>query len=339
MNILYVGPYRHNNDYGILSRLYLENLINSGNNVTCRSLYFGIDNIDRDLSELSPYEKNILSNYDVLVQHCPVDWAQTHGGFKRNIIIPILGNRTNLKDFHIKNLSRFDKIVVDNDIHESLFVRFGCGKNVSRISTPLIKNLCDSLREKKINLGIHNSSRKFYFFGNMHRDIELLQKILVSFFISFRGQYGNSLILFLDEVVPQDQKNLADMIKNIKQKLKINTSEKSISEMVIYKNLSFQEKIIIHNTCDILLNFSSEYRSMIQEQHAKYFNNSVLNIENTDIIDIPAFDKNAKYCPGETEFSILTQSLIREMVEISKKPTKNEKYNLQTFNTLSSIIV
>lgn len=338
MNILYVGPYRHNNDYGIQSRLYLESLLNTGHLVTCRPLYFALENIERNLEQLYKFESEIHEKYECLIQQCPLDWAQNHGGFDKNVLIPIMGNANNLKSYQIESLSKFSKIVVDNDHDESIFVRSGFGKNVVRISTPLVKGLCDSLKEKKINLGMHNTSKKFYLFGNLQKDIEIIQKILASFYIAFRDTYGQSLILFLEEASPQDQKNLVDTIKDIKQKLKINTYNRTSSELLIYKNLSFSEKIIAHNTCDILLSFSSEYRSTIQEQHAKYFHNSILNIENVDTIEVPNIRSNIKYYPGDTENSILTQSLVHEMVEISKKNTKDEKYNLQTFNTLSSVI-
>lgn len=338
MNILYVGPYRHNNDYGIQSRLYLENIINTPHNVTCRPIYFGMDNIDKQLLELSTFERTILKSYDILIQHCPLDWAQTHGGFNKNIIIPIIGNIGNLRNHQKKNIAKFDTVVVDNNNHESLFVRSGYAENIRRVSCPIIKTLCENLKEKRINLGINNTSKKFYFFGNIQRDMELIQKLLVSFYVAFRAEFGKSIIMYLDEAPPQDQKNFFDIVKGIKQKLRIAHSNHATSEMFIFKNLSFQEKIIAHNTCDILLSFGTEFRSTIQEQHAKYFNNSIINIENVDVIEVPNLNHTTNYYPEDTEHSIVTQSLINEMVECSKKNPKSENHNTETFNTLASLI-
>lgn len=338
MNILYIGPYRHDSDYGILSRLYLENIINTKHNVTCRPLYFGAANIDRNLQELSHYENNINNSYDVLIQHCPMDWAQNHGGFKKNIVIPIIGNICNLRDYQKDALCKFDQIVVDNDNHESLMVRSGCASNLHRISCPIVKSLCDNLKDKKINLGIHNNSKKFYLFGNIQKDTELLQKILVAFYVSFRAEYGKSMIFFLEEAPQNEQQNFYNMVNSIKNNLNILHSDKSISELFVFKNLSFQEKIVAHNTCDILLSFGTEFRSTIQEQHAKYFHNSIINIENTETVEVPSFRNIANYFPGDRENSILTQSLIEKMTEFGNKDTKSEQYNIQTFNTLASIL-
>lgn len=337
MNTLYIGPYRQNDDYGILSKLYLQNLIESKSKVTCRPIYLSAKHIEPYSQDLLKHEKTIYNNYDCLIQHCPIDMLTKHGGFLKNIAIPIFGHSKNIQPYQINTLSTFDKVVVDNDANEAMLVKSGLDKNISRITYPIIEDLVIKLKDKKLNLGVHNSATKFYLFGNLVDHADIIQKILVSFYISFRCEYGKSLILFIEETNKKEQLEFLNTIKALKAKLKIVSMDRSISEFVIFKNFSFEEKIAAHNTCHVFLNLTQ--KSTLQEQYAKYFGNTVLNHSNIETIDVPDYSSET-YSPEDLYESIVTESLIDHLKESAKAEHKTNIVNPDT-NTniyLSSIL-
>lgn len=335
MNILYIGPYRQNNDDGILSKLYLHNLIISNHNITCRPIYLSQSNIEKFNGEFLTYESTIYDQYDYLIQHAPLDLLQRHGGFPKNIAVPILDNISNLKSYHKKQLTQFDKVIINNDNSEAMMVKNDLGEKIYRIACPIADNLIENLKGKKLNLGIHNSTTKFYFFGNLDRDMDVIQKILVSFYISFRSEYGKSLILFLEDVNPTKQLEFVNMAKEIKQKLKINTSEKSVSEYFVFKNLLLEEKIIAHSSCQVFLNLGQA--SILQEQYAKFFNNHVINTDIVETIEVPNYNSNT-YEPNDTYESIVTQSLIDVMKNSLDQPKEASSSFTHTPNSISSAL-
>jgi hypothetical protein len=336
MNILYVGPYRQNDDHGILSKLYLQNLIEANHKVTCRPLYFSTKYIEPYSQNTLKYENAIYDSYDCLIQHCPIDMMQKHGGFLKNVAIPIFGNSKNMKPHQINNLRLFDKIIVDNDTDETTLVRSGVDQNISRITCPIIEDLAVKLKDKKLNLGLHNSATKFYLFGNLVDHANIIQKILVSFYISFRCEYGKSLVLLLEEADKKEQLNFLNMIKDLKTKLKILSSDRSISEFVIFKNFSLEEKIVAHNTCHVFLNVTQ--KSTLQEKYAQYFGNTVLSHQNIETIDVPDY-ASENYSTGDVYESIITESLISQLKESVQLPHKTETSNNNHINlNLSSIL-
>lgn len=336
MKILYIGPYRQNNDYGIMSKLHLQNLVQSNHHITSRPIYFSENHTERFAHDPLQYENIIHENYDYLIQYCPIDMLQRHGGFPKNIAIPIFGRTKNVKSHTIKTLNMFDKVIVDNDMDESSLVRAGSVNHITKITHPIIKDLIAGVREKKLNLGIHNSATQFYFFGSIENDLDILQKILVSFYISFKGGYGKSLILFLDDTDKQNQIDFLNSIKEIKEKLKLNSSKSSVSEFVIFKNLSFEEKIVAHNTCHVFLNFGE--KRILQEEYAKLFGNTILNSSNIETVDVPSYNAN-DYCIGDLYESIVTESLIDNFKKSAVNPHKTETITSDTRNIfLSSIL-
>ena len=336
MNILYVGPYRQNDDHGILSKLYLQDLIASNHNITSRPVYFSAKNVERYSKNKLKYEHTIYDSYDYLIQHCPIDMLQKHGGFSKNIAIPIFDRSKNIKSYQVSSLRSFDKIIVDNDSDEAMLVRSGLEKNISRVTQPILEDLVAKLKDKRLNLGLHNSATKFYLFGNLQDHADIIQKILISFYISFRCEYGKSLILFLEEADKKDQLDFLNMIKDLKGKLKIHSPDSSISEFVIFKNFSLEEKIAAHNTCHVFLSLGQ--KSTLQEQYAKYFGNTVLNNENIETIDVPDYASQT-YSPGDLYESIVTESLIYYLRESAGASHKTETPNTNnTHIQLSSIL-
>ena len=335
MNILYVGPYRLENDIGVESQAHIQNLLVSKHNVTTRPIYpsFGGPTIKLDILSC---ESAIYHSYDVLIQHGPVSWLQPHQGFATNIAIPIMGPALNLREHQVSSLSRFNKIIATSQQDEVKLVRSGLGNNITKIHYPILPSSIDSIKDKKINLGVHNKSVKFYFFGNINTDADIIQKILVSFYTAFRGDYGKSLILLLDDVSDKEKKQFIETTNSIKQQLRIYKYAKSTTEYLMFKSLSFQEKLMIHNTCDVFLSLNGT-KSIVQEEHAKYLHNVIINTDNVETVSIPRIT-NEDFEPNERVESIITESLVEQIKLAYLIDPKSQKYTNQSTNHLANII-
>lgn len=338
MNILYVGPYKQHDDNGILSKLYIEQLLQSDHHITLRPIYFNGKAIESNNQDLKKYEQEIYPIYDCLIQHGPIDWLSTHSSFKQNIAIPIFGSPNNLKHYQIQNLNRFTRVVVDNEYHEAMLVRHDI-ENIAKISCPVIKELIQEIGSKKINLGIHNDSLKFYCWANLNTDEEIIHKTLIAFYTAFRCEYGKSIVIFLEDSGQADQKAFMEKVSRLKSEMKFTKHKNSVSEFFVFKNLSFQEKMVIHNTCDVFLSIVSGQRSTIQEAHAKEFGNVVLNYRQLETVNIPKYKLDNISDTETTYESILTESLINNMRQVVLDPAGfKQKTTHDISNTLVSIL-
>jgi hypothetical protein len=329
MNILYVAPYRTDSDYGTEAQSHLQNLLSSQHNITARPIYLDTKT-PSILSDPMSCETKIYDSYDVLIQGGPIDWLQHHPGFKTNIAIPMTDSNLILKNHQTKKLNKFNKILVTNSFDEAKLVRSGID-NITKISYPIIYDFIDNIKDQKINLGIHNQSIKYYFFGNIRNDAEIIQKIVVSFYASFRGEYGKSLILLLDNTSDSEKQQFMQIIESIKKELHIFSYQKNVAIYVMFKNLQFQEKLIMHNTCDVFLSLNTNSRSILHESYAKLMNNTVLNIEEIDTVAVPKSDPG-NFGTEERVESIITESLINSMKQASTIQPKTKKYDNPKMN-------
>ena len=337
MNILYVGPYRLENDIGVESHAHIQNLLLSKHNVTTRPIYLNLNHSTIKSGILS-CESTVYDSYDVLIQYGPVGWLQPHQGFATNIAIPIMGPALNLREHQVSSLSRFNKIIATSQQDELRLVSSGLGNSntITKICYPIVPASMDSIKDQKINLGVHNKSVKFYFFGNITIDADIIQKILVSFYTAFRGDYGKSLILLLDNVSEKEKKQFIETANSIKQQLRIHQYAKSITEYFMFKSLSFQEKLMIHNTCDVFLSLNT-INSTVQEEHARYLHNVIINTENVESVPIPRIT-NEDFEPNERIESIITESLVEQIKLAYLINPKSQKYTNQNTNNLADII-
>ncbi len=72
MNILFIGPYRQADGWGIAAREYLKALRTTPHTISCRPIYMGQTFID-DIGDLEQLEKKTSrydGSYDVVIQNC-----------------------------------------------------------------------------------------------------------------------------------------------------------------------------------------------------------------------------------------------------------------------------
>lgn len=335
MKVLYIAPYRTESDYGIEAQAHLQNLLASQHTITSRPIYLDLAT-PTIVSDPLPCESELHKSYDILIQQAPTKWLQPHPGFKTNIAVPMMDSSLILRENQSKTLNRFDKVLIGNTSDEVKLVRSDIN-NIIKISYPIVSHFVESIKEQKINLGIHNQSIKFYLFANMHTDADIIQKAVVSFYTAFRGEYGKSLILLLDNASESDKKQFMEVINSIKQQLHIFSYPKSTTSYIMFKTLSFQEKLIVHNTCDVFLSLNNKNRSALHENYAKFMNNIVLDIESVETVPVPRLDAENFETDDRME-SIVTESLIAHIKRAAQTQPKTTKYENQKSRYITDVL-
>ena len=336
MNILYIGPYRGYGDDSEISRLYLMELAQK-HNVTARPVFLSerTTQVNQDILGL---EKNILNEYDCCIQHLPLNMLSYSARFKQNIAIPISDPLTRINSIPIINqLNLFDSIVVNNQNEEVMLVRSDIKSKIKKITCPINLGMAKEIKDKKFDFGIHNNNHKFYFFGNYREDLEIINKIILSFYLAFRCRDKTSLIMVL-EGSEQDQEHLNKTRREMKEQLEIVPFNNSINDIYIFDRLSETDQLVMHNSCNTLLSLYPR-DSMLQKQYALFFGNNIIDKNNTNVVEVP-YSKSSnttRYSPGDAIESIITQNIVSNMIHYASNGNSKSQQDIPT-NKTSDII-
>lgn len=331
MNCLYLGPFRYNNLFGICSRNIIESL-DKTKDITLYTKHILLNNIYSNQTMVNCASRGnrlFPEKFDVVIEHCPVDMmCIDHNIADKYIAIPIM-------DYGISSdtklmLNDFDDILIDNEHHKKILKHLDIESTV--IDYDIAKN---TDIKSRINIGINNFKTKMYFIGSYEQNINIINKLIVSFTLAFRNNDSVALILVLND------DNKEHVLKAI---------EKTISE--IYSKLSFYPKIspiqtiaqklseeethLVHNTFDIFIDLTDEYDTGLNCYIAKLYNNTILSINDVESVIVPYLDGYVN--DTRHKYSVLTTSLSEKL---NQKLTEHIHGNrTQTINnkTISEIL-
>lgn len=304
MNILYLGPYRQNDELGICSKKYLEALSSSSHKVTSRCIY--INPTDIDSSAKTQNESNIYSSYDIIIQHLPISHCSVNTKVK-NILIPIVSD-TPISDIEADKLNKFDTILVDSKINE-LKIRTSLSdyltNKVILFKHDINYEELQSLKDAKYNTGVYAPLKKLYFIGDYRENKDLVHNILESFYLSYIDRDDICLVLFLNNF---DEKNIQEYIQNILASLKIQIN--LLKTLIIQAPKNNQDLIVAHRSCDIFLNLNKSVLSNLNEQYCEFCQNKSISL-----FDVETFDTyiNNNTYNSEKFYYVLQNSLIEQM--------------------------
>lgn len=313
MKILYIGPYRNEMSIGYASRSIIDSL-SPVSDLTIRPIYipnYNDYNIDSSLLQLE--NKNIISDYDIIIQHStPYLLAPLHGGNSKtkNIAIPILNKTINKKQYEIA-LSDFDKILVDDQTVYSILSSSYMIKNIDLFSYNINK-----LDDSRMNLDIHKDNQKFYFIGSFSNNKNIIKTIITSFYLSFSAETTISLLLFITESSDQVNQELNKIVNTVRQEL--NIVNPNYYHKIVVNKLSESNIFAIHNSCDTYISlYDSGIESNFHKSIAQKYNNNIIDDSNTNMI----YDIGQGY--GDTYFArelklttntvFLSESMIRSL--------------------------
>jgi len=111
IDVLYVGPYRQNDEWGYTSKAVATLLAAQDINLVLRPVWFTPETQAQDVEHIEEYEYNALSTRDILIQHGLPSYINYNGDFKTNIAILSVDSRIDNTEW-ITHLRLMDKIIV-----------------------------------------------------------------------------------------------------------------------------------------------------------------------------------------------------------------------------------
>ncbi len=247
-NILYIGPYRQTDGWGLASRDYLLSLLTQTDSITAHPIYLS-SNIETNISaNIQQLEKNVFSEYHTIIQHT-LPWSMTKRGGCKNIGMLFLENQ-NFNSESLYNLETMDEIWVSSNLEKTNLENAGISKPVIKvghaINTSQI-NLSDSSLQFSSDI---RDNYKFYVVGE-YIQRKNIKDIITAFHLEFDISEPVSLIIktSLSGLKPAQ---LSQQIKIECDKIKksLRTRKQFHSEIIITERLSVAQLNTLHKICD-----------------------------------------------------------------------------------------
>ena len=325
MNILYLGPYRQYDYNGIISRKYINTIVQSKHiQLTTRPIYIDVSCTYKDIPKnIVELENNILNTYDMIVQHLPLNYLAINKKM-RNVAIPILNINT-INTFNQYKLNEFDMILVNNP-----YAKTSLDPLLNTASKMFDFNIdTNMLREyigKKLDLGIFNHFQKFYFIGDHNTNIDIIEDIIKAFYTNYYSFNDTCLILFLRNI----NSDIEKYIKKIHDKFKIKDNIHSV--LIVPIGTNEHDIIAAHGSCNIFLDINDDNRESLHNKYVQFFKNKTITL-----LDLSLSKSRIRNNKTSMEyFDIVdTYNLSNHFMDIIKKsPITTISNNIKSLETL-----
>lgn len=243
MKILYIGPYRQNEEWGIYSRNFIQSLIRSKNEIAIRPVYMhtsSLPNISEDLLEL----ENKKLDYDCVIQHCLPTLFEYDGRYKNiGMFQQEAGNNEYWKNCATLMDENWLPSMVD-------VANVGLGNVIMPI--PIDTSIFEK-SHSHIHLGTYDKTFKFYFIGEYNQR-KNLKALIQAFHLEFHPSEPVDLVLKVHHPsYGPDQ--LFDIVRKdieaIKQELRTYPNSDCFKkDFIITQPLNEAELLALHNTCN-----------------------------------------------------------------------------------------
>lgn len=294
MNILYIGPFQLNSTLGYESAILLKYLCDNAkdNNIYAYPLYSGYD--DTEVSNIPYIRLKELSDMpDIVISHCLIETLSINR-YSKNYLIPIHDQDLSVPSKYIQKLSRLDGVLVFNDFEYDKYSDVGISsEKIYKIKYPQIQSSMD-----KIDIGIYQTYKKYYFIGDYEQDKDSIKSLIKSFLSATR--FTNDICLII--CCKCDSLEKTQLIKDYesyKSELKIIGEDKIL---FLLDNISTNKIDALHNTCDILFAINNANQSIIHSAIASAKNKKIITYSDCQLDEI-------EHCDHK-RYEILTKSII-----------------------------
>jgi len=253
MNVLFIGPYRQTDGWGLAAKDYIKSISTVSNiKLSTRPIYLAAANADENFSdyEILNYEKNHSDNYDLVIQKVLPEHLFYDSRFGKNVGLFTL-EISNLSNTNvIKNINRMDEIWVPSQIEKQSLIASGCIKPIKVISQALDINKLIPQNKIIFDNKVDNSF-KFYTIGeNVFR--KNFEDLIISYHLEFN--LNDNVALIIKTSKQTKLKELQDFEKNIKSKLGLSKQYKLV--IFITSRLTDQQILDFHYSCDCFVSSS-----------------------------------------------------------------------------------
>lgn len=251
MNVLFIGPYRQNDGWGLAAKDYLKALAtNNTVSITSRPIYLapGNNNNEFDDEEIIRYENNIYSKYDAVIQKVLPEYLFYDSRFGKNIGLFTLEISDLSNTRCVRNINRMDEIWVPSSIEQQSLIKSGVIKPIKIVSQPIDTKYLSI--EDKLYYGpaIDNTFKFYTICENNYR--KNLEDLIIAFNLAF-NHYDKVSLIIKTNGNPQQLSGWANSIKK-----KLNINKKYHNEIFIPNKFSQQDIIKFHNSCDCFVSCS-----------------------------------------------------------------------------------
>lgn len=289
MNTLFIGPYRQNDDWGLLSIDYIKALLSNPDiRLTTRPYYY-INSINPNIPQsIVECENTCYSNYDIVIQKLLPHsvYTSTKGSYTKNygIINVETGGWTNTRA--IMTLNKLDGIFVTTTYEKKWLEQSGVTTDVHVVPSPVDIDFIISNSTYKVQLPTCiDHTFKFYCYAD-YSDRSHLDTIIKAFHMSFKETDRVSLIIKTSNTdkAPSDFRHrIQNDISKIKEQLEINKTYKN--ELIITEYFDEKHMVGLHNAADCFINIASGNNFCRQTLIAKALGKTPIVMENTGLCD------------------------------------------------------
>ena len=263
MNILFIGPYRQNDEWGRKSLAVLKGIQNTDHTVTSRPIYLSTSANYNNYMERS--ETIIADHYDILIQFVLQPFAVYSGNFNKRI--GIFNTETIPNNIPLGQLTSellMDEIWTDSHIVaknlQAILQKHTANPKV--VAIPPSLNLNDlppkpnppsSLRASAPHL---QNKFLFYYIGNVLEDTTGFKEIYTAYLNTFTFNDAVALIVGLEIPIPPDELNKCftqyrESISHLAPVSHVPTVHVVYPTNNVYLNTA--ERVSMHTDCDCMV--------------------------------------------------------------------------------------
>jgi len=253
MNVLFVGPYRQQDGWGLATQSYIRAVASQKHNLTTRPVFLGApSNIIAD--DILAYENSLYDSYDVVIQKTLPHGLFYNKKFKKNIGLFVLETNNISNSSCIFNINQMDEVWVPSKQEQKCLVKSGVTKPIKVISQPLDTDFIKANKNHTLDLhSLVKKTFKFYFIGE-YVERKNIRALVAAFHLAFDISQPVSLIIKtnISNMSPADsQRAIEKDIEAVKKQLNINQKYKQ--EIIITDRLSDKDIVGLHNSCDCFI--------------------------------------------------------------------------------------
>lgn len=251
-NILFIGPYRQDDGWGLASRDYLLSICQYAQNVKSQPIYLA-NNINKTIPKIiENCEKKSFNEYDYIIQHC-LPFNMVRYGNAKNIGILFLENK-NFTSISAANLNTMDELWVTSSIEKDTLINSGIRTPVKVIGHPIDTKFLEAISAKFTTNSYIDHHYKFYTIGE-YIQRKNFRDIIIAFNLEFDITEPVSLMIKTSSSNPD---LLFNKIKNECMTIKNSLRTKKIfhEELILTQRITPEQLSAIHNYGDCFITTS-----------------------------------------------------------------------------------
>jgi glycosyltransferase involved in cell wall biosynthesis len=254
MSVLFIGPYRQQDGWGLATQSYIKAVATQVKELTTRPIFLAGNGSDQLDSDIIGYENSLYDHYDTVIQKTLPHCLFYDGRFKKNIGLFVLETNNISNSRCVQNINQMDEIWVPSEQEKKCLIKSGVTKPIKSISQPLDIDSINKSRNYKLDFNpTVNRTFKFYFIGE-YVERKNIKDLVTAFHLAFDINQPVSLILKTSIPGMSPNESLRAIEKDLNDlKQKLNISQRYKKEIIITEKLPYSDIIGLHNSCDCLV--------------------------------------------------------------------------------------